>query len=126
MLQVPRNETRNRARRPRGVVKVSKLGTELDRYPVLCRVLVFAAGRPTPSRRRVGGCQSARRRMVGRRVFDRLFCTVAVGGRALLRSQRVAQDIIEHLGARLRPVTKRCRHLRANCACVGLAGTEPA
>ena len=110
----------------RGVVKVSKLGTELDRYAVLCGVLVFAGRRPTPSRRQVGGSQSALRRMVGRGVLDRLFCTVAVSCRVLLGSQRIAQDIIEHPGARLRPIAKRCRYLRANCARVGLASTEPA
>jgi len=106
---------------------MSELGVKLAGRPVvLCRVLVFAGRRPAPSRRQVGGSQSTLRRTVGRRVFNRLFGRVAVSRRVLLRSQRVAQDIVDHLGARLCPIAKRRRHLRANRASIRLTGTEPA
>ena len=79
-----------------------------------------------PSRRQVGGSQSTLRRAVGHRVFGRLFCRVPVSCRGLLRRQRFTQNIIEHFGARLRPVTQRSCYFRADAASVGLAGAEPA
>src|SRR5208282_2509219 len=93
---------------------------------------VLARGRATPGRRQIGWVQGVLRGPFCRRLLRRRFSAAAAPRRAVCQRaglawrERLAQEIVEHFGARLRLVADGRRYLRADRAGVGLAGAEAA